>query len=231
MHVYLYKPEEDGKSLKKSKDKFDSDSKKENPDLQKFLDELNNDGVSYYFYKSNEDLLSRIQATIFTIAKEIMIYSIESIELPDNNVAKISSNKDYSKAIEIFKIINKALDYSSFGEIDFVSTTLFLDMHELIDFDFAKNKSVFIDSKLDDEFKKIHEFGKSIALDICNSSIRDNWRCKIILGKEDSNLFASKYNDSNDIERITKNIHEYFKKYNKFKSLVQQHKIFKDISC
>lgn len=95
MHVYILN-EEDKQS-------------ENNEDVEKFKKELGKDNISYYYYKDDDDLISRIQKTTFTIAKEIMLNDIQNVNLPNSDVASLVLEKDYYKAISIFKIIDKTL--------------------------------------------------------------------------------------------------------------------------
>lgn len=69
------------------------------------VEELNRDGVSYYYFDSDEELVARIKETTFTIAKEILLNQLSQLNLDGNLVRKIVSNHDYYKSLEIIKII------------------------------------------------------------------------------------------------------------------------------
>ena len=67
LHVYL------------KKDSKDSTSETiDNP----LIDDMRIDGISYYYFDSDVDLIKRLKETTFTIAKEIMLRQIETYKLP-----------------------------------------------------------------------------------------------------------------------------------------------------
>ncbi|MGL9747743.1 DUF4062 domain-containing protein [Enterococcus sp. DIV0170] len=255
MHVYILKDEAEDKNKDKKKESLESEKvettdnlnlvvdskenkteKKKNKDLEKFLKELNNDGVSYYFYKSDDQLLKRIKETIFTIAKEVMLFSFSKMNISENDVAKLSSSKDYNKAIEIFKIINVAYNYYNHGEMSLSETNLFNEMFEEIDFGFSKQNKVFLDSKLDDRFTEWHDLGREICNMIGLYSDYSNWVGNIKLYKEPKKIFYLNYknadgsSESDKLEEINEKIQEYFDMYKEFYQLVQSHKTFVDVN-
>lgn len=214
MHVYILN--EGGKH------------KEVNPDVETFKKELGKDNISYYYYENDDELISRIQKTTFTIAKEIMLNNIQNVNLPSRDVARLVLEKDYCKAISIFKIIDKTLQWHQFGEIDFIKTNLFINMHELIRLNYFYKKKVFIDSNLNESFFSFLSRGNQISEIISNNTVLNGFRMKYVLDDEEQNLFNSKI--IGNIEGLEEEIKEYFEKYVELKKIIQQHKISYDIS-
>lgn len=87
--------------------------------------EIDSHQISYYYFDKDTELLSRIKETSFTIAKEIMLKKVEDMALPKQSVRKISTQYDYSQAVEIIKIIRVMRDFGQKYGFDYVTTTLF----------------------------------------------------------------------------------------------------------
>ncbi|MBU3251553.1 DUF4062 domain-containing protein [Clostridium algidicarnis] len=51
-------------------------------DAKELIEEIDNNKISYYYFKDDEGLLKRIKETTFTIAKEIMLKKVEDAQLP-----------------------------------------------------------------------------------------------------------------------------------------------------
>lgn len=214
MHVYILN--EEGKQ------------EEGNPDVERFKKELGKDNISYYYYKNDDDLISRIQKTTFTIAKEIMLNDIQNVNLPSRDVARLVLEKDYCKAISIFKIIDKTLQMHQIGEVDFIKTNLFINMNEAIRLNYFHEKKVFIDSKLNEKFFSFLNEGSQISEIIANKTVVTGFRIKYVLDDEEQNLFNSK--TVGDIEGLDKKIKEYFENYAELKQIIQEHKISYDIN-
>ncbi len=119
-------------------------------DAQELINEINNNQISYYYFKNDKDLLKRIKETTFTIAKEIMLKKVEDASLPRNSVKKISTKHDYDKAIEIIKIIESMKKVNRYTEFDWVGSSLFGSFIEPIELYKANEEWFFIDRKLED---------------------------------------------------------------------------------
>ena len=48
---------------------------------KELIEVINNNQISYYYFKTDKDLLKRIKETTFTIAKEIMLRKVEDAQL------------------------------------------------------------------------------------------------------------------------------------------------------
>lgn len=132
---------------------------------KELIDEINNNGVSYYYFKNDDQLLSRIKETTFTIAKEIMLNKVENTQLPHNTVGKICGNHDYLQATDIIKIIKEMMWIHSNGEYDFVDSNIFDTFIEPITYEMKRKGWLFVnkelENKLNDMIKIYNEFGNT----------------------------------------------------------------------
>lgn len=119
-------------------------------EAQELIDEINKNHISYYYYKSDAELLTRIKKTTFTIAKEIMLRNVEISKLPTESVIKIGIKHDYDKAIEFAKIVNSMQKVHEFTTYDYVDSTLFSSF--LLSYADYKNSQnlLFVDNKLEE---------------------------------------------------------------------------------
>lgn len=199
-----------------------------NKDIENFKKELGKDNISYYYYKNDDELISRIQKTTFTIAKEIMLNDIQNVNLPSRDVARLVLEKDYSKAISIFKIIDKALQLYQYREVDFIRTSLFIDFQEVIRLNYFNKEMVFIDSKLNEKFFLFFYEGQKISKHLSNKTLRKDFQTKYILDNEEQNLFSAQI--VGNVDGLSEKIKEYFEEYNDLKKIIQEHKISYDIN-
>lgn len=120
-------------------------------DADELIKEINNNKISFYYFKTDKDLFKRIKETTFTIAKEIMLKNIEDARLPKETVKKISGEYDYGKAMEIINIVESMIKTSNSG-FDWVDSTIFTDFIGPIDYENNYQPWIFIDKKLQDIF-------------------------------------------------------------------------------
>lgn len=117
-------------------------------DAKELIEEINNNQISYYYFKDDNDLFKRIKETTFTIAKEIMLKKVEDSQLPKTSVRKICVKNDYEKAIEIIKIIESLKKIGMY--FDWVDSTLFDSFVEPIHMYRVSEKWIFNDRKIED---------------------------------------------------------------------------------
>ena len=67
--------------------------------------EIDHYQLSYYYFEDDNELLTRIKETNFTIAKEIMLRQVENLALPPQSAKKIAVNHDYFQAVSIMQIV------------------------------------------------------------------------------------------------------------------------------
>lgn len=137
-------------------------------DAKELIEEIDNNQVSYYYFKNDEDLFKRIKETTFTIAKEIMLKKIEEASLPKNSVKKISVKHDYDKAVDIIKIIESMKKVSRSTEFDWIDSTLFHSFIEPIEMYRDNEAWIFIDRKIEDILDELLSIYKQFNQHSCD---------------------------------------------------------------
>lgn len=116
----------------------------------KLVDEIIEDGNSYYYFSNDMEALERFKETTFTIAKEIMLRKVNESNLDDQIIKKITINRDYKKALEIISIVEKMKKYHKLLGMDYQKTTLFSDFVSPIIEYHEKSVHIFINWRLDE---------------------------------------------------------------------------------
>ena len=188
------------------------------------IDDLKKDGISYYYFNSDFDLLKRLKETTFTIAKEIMLNDITKSKVPKESIIKLAGNSDYNRAMQVISIIESMKNVAKTNELDWIYTSLFVACLECIDYEFSNIYHHFINWKLDELLGKMLK----IARDISEHSGRDFTSMSSgieynvnILGKVRSCNLS--YNQCSDwkITDYKTNLENFFKAYTEFKELTQ----------
>ncbi|MFT8459981.1 MAG: DUF4062 domain-containing protein [Liquorilactobacillus ghanensis] len=146
MHVYIYDDS-------KEKDKEDKE-------LKDFKNELKLDGISYFKYTDEDDLIQRISKTTFTIAKEIMIKNLDKVKIPDKELEKLVVNRDYEKALDVIKKINSFLNISNTLGRDLIQTNLLPTLYDDLT---SKQERLFIDSELNKRLERLYKSLKNVT--------------------------------------------------------------------
>ncbi len=129
--------------------------------------EIDSHQISYYYFDKDPELLSRIKETSFTIAKEIMLKKVEDMALPKQSVRKISTQYDYSQAVEIIKALRVMRDFGQKYGCDYVTTTLFSDFLSPIANRKYIEDSLFIDQLLELKFNEMLNIYNSFVQNHC----------------------------------------------------------------
>lgn len=188
------------------------------------IEDLKKDGISYYYFNNDLDLLKRLKETTFTIAKEIMINDITKSKVPKESIIKLAGNSDYDRAMQVISIIESMKNVITTNELDWVYSSLFVACLECIDYEFSSTYHHFINWKLDEKLEKMLK----IARDFMEHSGRDftstsNWReynIKILGKTRSCNLSYNKSTDWNIID-YSENLKYFFEAYDEFKELTQ----------
>ena len=198
----------------------DSSSKEDNP----LVEELKKDGISYYYFKNDNDLLKRLKETTFTIAKEIMTNQIDKDKIPEETIIRMAGNKDYKRAMQVVSIIEAMIDIKQVNDLDWIYSDIFTHCLECIAYEFSSMRHHFINWKIEEQLRNIiniaNEFIEHSGLDFtvaggsreCNISILGNVRVY--------NLSYYKNTDW-EISDYKKTLQNFFDAYRIFKSEVQ----------
>ncbi|MBR0541465.1 MAG: DUF4062 domain-containing protein [Clostridia bacterium] len=203
-----------------------------NAEANPLIEDLKKDGISFYYFKDDRDLLKRLKETTFTIAKDIMISQLDNNRIPENIVYKLASEKDYNKAMEVINIVEEMQRIHADYDLDYITTDLITSCFGPICFEFKSPRHKFNNWELETQLHKIIE----IAEDFMNHSGTDytlngqhrefvlNIIGKIYVG----NLLYNKCSDwaYDDYCESLKNL---FEEYDKFVSIVKNIKVESDI--
>lgn len=199
-------------------------------DAKKIIDEINNNQISYYYFHNDEELLSRIKETTFTIAKEIMLKKIEDSKLSKRVIKKLIGKSDYDTSIEIMRIIEFMINIGeSDSRIDWVNSTLFDDFIEPLTYDYS---NTFIDKQLQNIFEEMLEiYGKynHHCNDYTTQGNHFIFTSSVLGNIIVRNCKLTNANPKYSKEYYKNVIKEFLEKYREFKKLVGKLKIEVDI--
>lgn len=147
-----------------------------------FKEKIENKAISYYYYKNDEDLLNRIQSSICTIVKEIVINNISHEKIDMNTLLKISFDHDYKLAmgfIILYKEMMELIDNEN-NPLDYMTTNVMMEYNDNAYSYLKTNQNVFLDQKLYDCvfhcYSLAHEFIERQSNDITfNREIRHEY--------------------------------------------------------
>lgn len=196
------------------------------------IKELKNDGISYYYFEDDDELLTQLKRTTFTIAKEITLNKVTQNKLPRDTIIKLACNTDYKRAMEVISIIDSMYKVSQLNELDLVHTNIFVTCLESIQYEFPTFKHGFINWKIDDLLQQMLE----IANEFIEHSIKDYVTTGVyreynisILGK----ISIGRLKKLSEATWTTSNyqncLKKFFDKFEEFKRLIQDIKMEADI--
>ena len=192
----------------------------------KLTKELIADQVSYYYFKTDAELLKRLKQTSFIIAEEIILKHLIQKKLPCSTVRQLSYNSDYQRAIELIRSIEVMRKYNNQYDLDYLTTTIFTDFVEPIICYFNQQEHIFINWKLDDALSDMilisQKFIHNHTLDYTTIS---NTHTKLVI-EASQEVFVSRVSyhkntdlDQEDYQQLLK---DFFDKYEAFKNLVKE---------
>ena len=132
--------------------KHDDDTSSEKTPSAKLKELIDENHISYYYFKNDKELLKRIKETTFTIAKEATLENITKKSLDKKTSLIVAMNYDYEQALGIIKIIEAILDQSN--RFDINETSLFMTLESLFDW-INNNVRIFIDKKLQNKIESL----------------------------------------------------------------------------
>lgn len=198
----------------------------------KLIKELKADQVSYYYFKTETELLKRLKETSFIIAEEIILRNLAQKKLPHFTVRKLSYNADYQRAIELIhsiEVMRKC--HNQFG-FDYLTTTIFADFIEPIINYFTQQEHIFINWKVDDALLDMILIAqKFIYNHVLDYTTIPNTNTKLVDGSSDGILVSRvSYHENTDLshEDYHQLLKDFFEKYEKFKDLVKDLRLFVD---
>lgn len=194
--------------------------KEENP----LIEDLKKDGISYYYFYSDSDLLKRLKETTFTIAKEIMLNDITKSKIPKDSITKLAGNSDYDRAMQIVTIIESMKNVVKINDLDWITSSIFSECMECVIYEFSSLRHHFINWKLDDSLNSLlkisNEHIEHSGRDFTSNGNYREYPVKILSKVKACNLIYNKCSDW-DIKDYRKSLEEFFKTYEEFVKLVQ----------
>lgn len=198
----------------------------------KLIKELIADQVSYYYFKTDTELLKRLKETSFIIAEEIILKNLAQKKLPHFAVRQLSYNADYQRAIELIRSIEVMRKYNNQFSFDYLTTTIFGDFIEPIICYFKQQEHIFINWKVDDALLDMiliaQKFLDNHTLDY---TAIPNTHTKLVDGASEGVLVSRlSYHKNTDLshEDYHQLLKDFFEKYEKFKDLVKDLRLLVD---
>lgn len=194
---------------------------------------LKSDLVSYYYFKGDKELLTRLKQTTFTIAKEIMISQITKNNLPTASIKKLAGNSDYNRALEVIQIIESMKKCKIEYDIDYLNTTLFSDCIGPIILAFRSSTYKFINWKLDELLDSMLSVANTImrhhGLDYTSIASAPREYPIAVLGKVLVQRLSYTPNTEMSYDDYISKFNEFFEKYKAFKQCVQEMRTISDL--
>ncbi len=198
----------------------------------KLIKELIADQVSYYYFKTDADLMKRLKETTFIIAEEIVLKHLAQKKLPHLTVCQLSYNADYQRAIEVIRSVETMKKYNNQFSFDYLTTTIFEDFIEPIICYFEQQEHVFINWKLDDAlFDMILVAKKFIYNHTLDYTTIPGTHTKLATGASGEVLVNRlSYHKNTDLghEDYYQLINEFFEKYENLKDLARNLRLYVD---
>lgn len=198
----------------------------------KLINELLRDQVSYYYFKTDTELLKRLKETTFIIAEEIILKHLTQKKLPHSTVLRLSYNADYQRAIDLIRSVEKMITYNNQYSFDYLTTTIFSNFIGPIIQYSIQQKHIFVNWKLDETLSNMLSIVKKF---IDNHAIDYTSVPNTFIKLVDENLEAVLVNNvsyykNTDLSHEDYNqlLKEFFEKYEEFKGLVKDLRLIAD---
>lgn len=201
--------------------------------LMKFIkEEMQGNMISFFYYEDNSQLLQRIKETVFIIAKEIALHSIEMDILPESKINRIALGFDFSIAVRVIKDFEMIHTLCNKLEWDYWCIDTFSHLSDIWrNYKVCKNR-IFIDGKIeqlfDDLLEKLHLYTaehtmiSSIGKHITNiflESIQEDIACHRVT-MDSLNV---------DYDKLKSLLIDLFESYERFKQYIFDKKNYLDI--
>lgn len=200
----------------------------------KLIKELLADQVSFYYFKTDTELMNRLKKTTFVIAEEIILKNLDQKRISHLKICQLSYNSDYQRAMDIIRSVEQMKKYNNQMGFDYLTTNIFMIFMEPIINYFNHQDHIFINWKLDDTLKKVvsiaDKFINNHALDYTitpstSTALTDETFREILV----SRVSYSQNTDftNSDYQLLLK---DFFEKYEVFKNLVKELRFLADIN-
>lgn len=198
----------------------------------KLVNELIADQVSYYYFKTDDELLKRLKETSFIIAEEIILKNLEQKKLPHTTVRQLSYNADYQRAVKLIRSVEVMKKYNKQFQFDYLTTTIFADYMEPIICYFQQEDHIFINWKLEDALSDMLLIAqKFISNHVLDYTTIPNTHVTLTDGISKGVLISRlSYHKNTELssEEYQQLLKDFFKKYEEFKSLIKDIRLLVD---
>ena len=200
----------------------------------KLIKELLADQVSFYYFKTDVELMNRLKETTFIIAEEIILKNLEQKRLSHLKVCQLSYNSDYQRAMDIIRSVEHMKKYSTQFGFDYLTTNIFTSfMEPIIDY-FNHQEHIFINWKLDDALENVvliaNKFISNHVLDYTTipntfTELTHETFTEVLVSR------VSYYQNTDlNNEDYQKMLKDFFEKYEEFKNIVKELRFLADIN-
>lgn len=205
--------------------KLDSIKAKKDKELQKFIDDyITDEYISFYYYKTEQELMKRIKETTFTIAKEISLFKISQMKLDEQTIRKLAVNYDYHTALEYIRAMEELKHNQSLGMVDFIETSALSSLVSWWYHDRYVRQKIFIDNKINALFDQLLDKYKTYT-DIHSNNFGAYSHRNILLKKSGWDLPVDRLKCEThgfDDRVLHEALKEFFVAYQEFKEYVIQ---------
>jgi Domain of unknown function (DUF4062) len=193
--------------------------------------ELAKDNISYYYYKTPHELLSRIASTVFTIAKEISIYRLHSLHVDPKVIRSEKVKRDYDKGMQFIKQIDETIQLANVGLCSLIESTVLTAIMEPWEYDSQRNHGAFIDEKLNELFGEVAA-KYSDFYELHSNSYTSNGRSHTLRLKwSQTELVFHELRTGRGIQfrKVDQLLHSFLKKYAEFKAVIERTRTETDV--
>ncbi|MDR2558770.1 MAG: DUF4062 domain-containing protein [Oscillospiraceae bacterium] len=187
------------------------------------VDDLKKDQVSFFYFKDDDELFSRLTETTFTIAKEIMISQIEKSKLPRDSIMKLAGNSDYCKAMEVIQFIEAMKVCKNKNRLSWTGHNLLSKCMDKIISDFEPYPHNFLNWKLDEFMNDILSEAKMFKEKHSSNFVSNRGSVCEYVFSGGSYFISTTTKNAQTVkdEEFNSIIDKFFKKYDEFYWCVQ----------
>jgi len=200
--------------------------------LDEFIKELNKERISYFYFKTENELLKRLKETTFTIAHEIAFKNLKESELGEKAAKKLIQKYEYKIALEFIKLIESVIHISKQGSYDFLNSTLITEAFSYLSYKYDHNKTLFYDTRLNEKFEHMILLYNGFSFDHSNVYSSRGNLIEVYLKFMDKTTQISRlsYNgDGSDLPVLKEKVEQILNAFEDFKTYVTNRKVEIDI--
>ncbi|MCT8335913.1 DUF4062 domain-containing protein, partial [Leptospira sp. 85282-16] len=199
--------------------------------LQEFIKkEINDNFISYFYYKNDAELLNQVKAKSFVMAREIVIQKLDENHLTTKQIKDIAFKHDYHRLLQIIKSIEEVFEFNKNMNLDFLSTTILSNLMDFWKYQ-SKNNQYFVQEEnnlnLENLLKYFYQFRNLHSKFF--TSVGDLEQTELKSLKIPISYRELKKHENVDIKKINNLLKKFLIEYSYFKSRVFEAKQDYDI--